>query len=271
MNTPHSTSMIRTPLSQVLQSLRATGEGWTALTGEDWSQGRSLFGGLQAALAAQAMRTLVPEGMPLRALQTTFIAPVPAGPVDVKARRLRVGKNVVHVEGRLVQGEECLCLVIGVYGAARTSSVELMPPAPVEALKPRERPFIPGVTPNFNQHFAIRWLRGGLPYSGAREAEQLIEMDLLDSGAVGDAQVLAFADVIPPVALSMLREPAPGSSLTWMIEFLAERFDGLPLQGWRMDMRLEAARNGYTTQAGVLWGPGGAPIAASRQSMVVFG
>ena len=45
----------------------------------DWLQGRSMFGGMQAALALKAMRTLVPEEFPLRTLQTTFMAPIPAG------------------------------------------------------------------------------------------------------------------------------------------------------------------------------------------------
>ena len=41
---------------------------------EDWLQGRTLFGGLQAVVGLAAMRTLAPAA-PLRSLQVTFLAP----------------------------------------------------------------------------------------------------------------------------------------------------------------------------------------------------
>jgi hypothetical protein len=58
--------------------------------------------------------------------------------------------------------------------------------------------------------------------------------------------------------------------MTWMLEFLDDRIDELPLLGWRMDGELSAARDGYTSQTGMLWGPDGRAVALSRQSMVVF-
>ncbi len=63
----------------------------------------------------------------------------------------------------------------------------------------------------------------------------------------------------------------PGSSLTWMLEFLADSFSHLPLERWRIDLELLAARDGYTNQSGLLWAPDGSPIALSRQSMLVYG
>jgi hypothetical protein len=92
-----------------------------------------------------------------------------------------------------------------------------------------------------------------------------------DTGAAGEAQVLALADFIAPVALSHLKSPAPGSTLTWMVEMLAAELGSLPLEGWRVDAELIAAVDGYTSQSVMLWGPGGVPVALSRQSMVIFG
>ena len=67
-----------TPCS-VLMSRARTGAGESQLdVPEDWLQGRTLFGGLQAAVAFAAMRSLVPQA-PLRSLQATFLAPVPGG------------------------------------------------------------------------------------------------------------------------------------------------------------------------------------------------
>ena len=41
-----------------------------------------------------------------------------------------------------------------------------------------------------------------------------------------EALIVALADFIPPLALSMLRTPAPGSSLTWMLELLTDTLTG---------------------------------------------
>ncbi len=260
--------------SEVMQSLKPDGDSWTATVPDDWMQGRSVFGGLQAAFALHAMRALVPAGLPLRTLQTTFMAPVPAGAVRVCAKVLRQGRSAIHVEARLEDGAQILCLLVGVFGAGRPSTIAISPrQSPVRNCKSLEFRHVPGVTPSFTQHFASRWLRGGLPFSSHTLPEAIIEINMQDSSevVVTEYHVLAIADFIPPVALSLLKSPAPGSSLTWMIEFLRERFDDLPLPGWRVDAQLIAASGGYTNQSVMVWGPGGIPVALSRQSMVVFG
>lgn len=83
--------------------------------------------------------------------------------------------------------------------------------------------------------------------------------------------VLALADFLPPVGLSWLRTPAPGASMTWMLEILADKVNGLPMQGWRADAEMVAGAEGYTHQSVTLWGPQSQPVALSRQTMVIFG
>src|SRR5262245_5678266 len=80
----------------------------------DWMQGRSVFGGLQVALAIRAMRTLVPQAQ-LRTLQATFSAPS-ANTIHCEARILRSGKSATHVEARLVDGSVTSAIAIGVFG-----------------------------------------------------------------------------------------------------------------------------------------------------------
>src|ERR1700744_3341459 len=105
-------------LSEVLASLERRGDTWTTTIPDDWLQGRSVFGGLQTALAVRALRGLVPPDIPLRAVQTTFVAPVD-GQVRVAAQVLRAGKNVVHAEARLLGGEgHTGAIIVGVFGCA---------------------------------------------------------------------------------------------------------------------------------------------------------
>src|SRR3954467_9524801 len=74
---------------------------------QDWLQGRTLFGGLQAVVGLAAMRSLG-TAAPLRSLQVTFLAPVPGGPVHARARILRSGKSATHVEARIIDGDNTL-------------------------------------------------------------------------------------------------------------------------------------------------------------------
>jgi len=93
-----------TPWTSLLARLRAEPGRASLEVTADWLQGRTVFGGLQAAVALRAMRTLVPE-VPLRTLQGTFLAPVPEGTLTATARVLRTGKSATHVEARIVDGD----------------------------------------------------------------------------------------------------------------------------------------------------------------------
>jgi len=260
-----------TPYSVLLSRAR-TGAGESQLdVPEDWLQGRTLFGGLQAAVAFAAMRSLVPQA-PLRSLQATFLAPVPGGVVRSQARLLRSGKSTTYVESRIVSGDDTLALFVGVFGLPRPSAVKLISRQPVVTSdRPIDMPWIPGVTPNFTQHFKARWLVGGPPFTGGSHPDNVIELGMRDSGRATEYHVLAMADFIPPIALSYVKERIAAASVTWMLEMLAEDVSALPLEGWRVDAQMMAADSGYTNQSLVLWGPGGVPVALGRQSMVVFG
>jgi hypothetical protein len=202
----------------------------------------------------------------------TLVAPIPAGAVHIQARVLRTGKHATHVEARIVDGESPLALATGVFGRPRPSTVAVSPPppAPVEGTG-SQIPSIPGLTPNFMQHFAARWLRGGLPFTGHTGTEHVVEVSMRDDGPTTEGHLVAIADFVPPLGLCRLRSPAAGSTLTWMLEFLVDRVDHLPLAGWRIDARLVAARDGYTSQSVMVTSPTGEPAMFGHQSMLVYG
>jgi len=258
-------------LSELLTRLRTSAGAATLDVPDDWLQGRTLFGGLQAMIGLAAMRTLVPEA-PLRSMQVTFLAPVPGGPVDAVARVLRSGKSTTHVEARIVEGDSTLCVMVAVFGLSRPSAVTVRPRQPaVKATSAFDLPWIPGVTPAFTQHFKARWIVGGPPWTGSRDAENVIELGMRDNGNATESHVLAMADFIPPIAMSFMTTPVAGASLTWMLELVPEDVRSLPLDGWRVDAQMTAAHEGYVNQSLILWGPSGVAVALGRQTMVVFG
>jgi hypothetical protein len=259
--------------SAVLDSATVADGTLRANVPEVWTQGRTAFGGLQAALALRAMRSLVSADVPLRVLQVTFAAPLPPGEIECHAHVLRTGRSASQVEARLgPRDEETSAVFLGVFGDHRDSAVSRSPAQPpVAADRAIDFRFVPGVMPAFTQFFRARWLRGGTPFSGDPAPEAVIELGMDDDrAAASEEHVLAIADFPPPVALSMLDRPAQGGTSAWMIELL-DGVGELPLDGWRVDTELVAAGGGYTTQSVMVWGPGGAPVAISRQSMVVFG
>jgi acyl-CoA thioesterase len=259
--------------SEVLAQLRPETDGWSVEVGEDWQQGRTIFGGLQTALAVQALRTLVPD-LPLRVVQTTFMAPVPAGRIRLQGRVLRTGKSAVHTECRLHDGDQTLCLVVAIFGAGRESTLRIeprRPDAPGADDPQRELPFVPGITPAFTRHFQFRWCEGGFPYTGAAQAVTKIHVRFREPTKATDTQLIALADTIPSPGLSTFRKPVIASSLTWTLELLDLDTHFAADAFWRMDAEVSAAADGYLAQSVQLWNPAGRLAALSRQSVVVFG
>jgi len=259
-----------TVLSELMRNA-VTGNGrFEVAVGADWMQGRSVFGGLQAAIALRAMRTLVAPDVPLRTLQFTFIEPIGEGAVSASASVLRTGKSATHVEARLGAAGAPQAVAIGVFGTSRESIVrrDVAPSAPAPVLS--KLPYLPGILPSFLQHFDVNLLAGAAPFSGQPVDRVVYDVSLRDAGPASESHLLAFADFVPPVALSWMPRPVPGTSLTWMLELLDADFATQPLEHWRIDASLVAARDGYTSQTTTIHAPNGVAIALTRQSMLVF-
>ncbi|MGQ0699988.1 MAG: thioesterase family protein [Panacagrimonas sp.] len=260
--------------SQVLGTLRADGEFWCADAPASWGQGRTLFGGLQAALLVAAMRRKIPFDIPLRSLQTSFIGPVPAGQVRIEVKLLRQGKSAIHVQAHTVSDEGIGCTALAVFGRARASTVNIEPLFPSFEHKPENiQPsrHLEGLTPPFIQFVDQRWASGGKPYSGANDGRTQIYVRYPGEPAVAEGLVIAVADTIPSPALSTLKTFAVASSMCWTLEFLVDDIASLPDGHWLVDAEATAARDGYVYQTATVWSPDHRAVALSRQSVVVFG
>lgn len=88
---------------------------------------------------------------------------------------------------------------------------------------------------------------------------------------MSEAHILALVDTWPPAVLPHLNKPAPGSSLTWTIEFVQPQPLLDTLQWCSYRAVIEHARDGYGHTAAALWSPDGELIAISRQTVTVFG
>jgi hypothetical protein len=124
--------------------------------------------------------------------------------------------------------------------------------------------------PNFAQHFDARLARGPALISAATDPDMLLWLRHRDAAA-GNGQValVALADAAPPAAMTLFTAPAPISTITWMIDLLA---DAAPDDdGWRlMRSTAETATDGYSSQAMTIWTRTGTPLLAARQCVAIF-
>lgn len=253
----------------------------------DWLQGKAAFGGLQGALGTLAMRAAVGSDLPLRALQMTFISAVEPGAVEARAEVVRRGRAITHAQCRLTRDDQVVALMVGLFGAARESVVQVDLPMPSD-VKPiaslPEAPFIANRMPGFMQYYQMRWAGGARPFSGsplrparawARLREAATEGErpaaILDTPTAREANLVTIADLPASPALSLLTQPAPGASLTWLLEFLVDPRSVDPRTWLLMQTETRHAGAGYTSQTAHLWDEHGRAIAVSHQTTAVFG
>ncbi|OCR23770.1 acyl-CoA thioesterase [Pseudomonas syringae] len=243
----------------------------------EWGQGRACFGGLMAALQYEAMRARVPENRPVRSLAITFVGPAePDVPISLEVEVLREGKAVSQVLGRAMQNGQVMTLMQGSFGAPRESVIAVQAdPAP--SLKPfaecPQLPFISGVMPEYLRFMDMRWGLGGMPFSNTPSPAigGYVRFREVEEGRLTEAHLLALVDTWPPALLPHLSKPAPGSSLTWTIEFV-QPLPQLSIHDWcTYRAVIEHARDGYGHTAAMLWSPAGELVAISRQTVTVFG
>ena len=269
-----------TGFSQVLASIEpCVGHGFSVTVPPDWLQGRTVFGGMQMALGGRAMRAVLPlqaAAMPLRSAQMTFVGPLLGGvPIRMKAETLRAGKSTVHARCDLMHDDgKVACTVVGIFGGPRESRFVKEMPRPeldVSAQGASESMVGPRTSPAFLRHFDVHVARGARPYSGYTEPKSLIYARLRDRECGSEDALLALADVIPTPVLSMLTEPAPASSVNWMIEVLRDPAY-LDLHDWVLiDTEVRAGTAGYLSQTSVLYGADGHAYSVSHQTVAVFG
>lgn len=246
----------------------------------DWQQGRTTFGGVLSALAVQAMRDVCGSDWPLRALQTNFVGPVSPGGFDVEVVLLRQGKNIRQVQARVLQVDEAGAeqvggVLLGVFGAARTSTLPHLRPDHHPVAKDPDNaflwPFVPGITPAFTQHLEFRQAEGGMPFTGSDEWHSRTHVRLrAPQGIDNELQSVLLADAGPTPALAQLNGFAPASSVSWALELRPVELS-TDTGFWRMDKDALATGDGYVNEKTTLWTPDGQLAALGYQVVAVYG
>jgi acyl-CoA thioesterase len=256
--------------SEVLSSFSFDGAALRGRVADNWLQGRTLYGGMAAALCLEGAQRAFPDLPPLRSAQISFIGPA-EGEIEVTMQVLRRGKSVTFVNADLAGEKGLAARCVFAFGAAReTIFHQHFIPAP-DLPGPDEAKmfFPPDQGPTFARNFDVRLARGGAPVSRSKEHDHFLWVRHRDHSLNSIVALLALADMPPPAMMPMFPQPAPISTMTWALNFLTDHpqtDDGW----WLMESKAENAGEGYSSQDMFIWSRSGEPAVAGRQSVAIF-
>ena len=245
--------------------------------GAIWFQGRSLFGGVTAALMFAKLQYILAQAHRLRSMTVNFVAPIDAAsPVELDARILRRGKSVVQGEVHLLQNGETAAVMLASFGAARPSQAlqtDLPPPPkwpPPDTLLTKKD--LNGLPLSFLHYLDLRWAQGAEAFSGAQNASFGAYTRFQNQqGAFTLAHLIALADSFPPSPSVLLKHIAPMSSLTWTLELLHEPENIGMEDFWQYQVATDYAAEGYGHSEARMWDKNGRLTLISRQTVTLFG
>ena len=244
---------------------------FTVDIGADWLQGRTLYGGIVAALGLRAMELAFADLPPVLSTEAVFMSPLQAGTVSVTVRMLRRGRNVSFAEALVGDGSSTATRLTAVFGAPRLSGITV----PVRSRQPTKPladsfpiPFLEGITPAFTQNFESRLSEGGFPFTGSDDAATGGYLRYLDDPGSGAAALLGLLDAFPAPILPVATAPFMASTVRWSVHFLQPA--AVPADGyWWFRADTLAAADGYATSLGTLQSDG-VVVAWAEQLVAVF-
>lgn len=262
-----------TEFSELLSGIHGRGDTLHVEIGEDWRQGRTIYGGLAAALCLEAVLRTLPDLPPLRSAQFAFVGPA-SGALELRPAELRRGKSTVFAASEL-HGEAGLATrATFCFGAGRASPLSFAGIAAPPTKPPEDCiEFFRGAPPmlRFLQHIDGRFVSGGLPFSGAKQPDMTLWLRHRDPALTPSlVSLIALADAPPPAVLTMLDRPGgPISTMTWSIDMLSDEIatqDGW----WLLRNAADLAAGGYASQTMTIWNAQGRPTMISRQNVAMF-
>ena len=245
-------------------------DSWSAAPTDDWRQGRTLFGGLSAALCYAACERLVPNLPPLRSAQIAFVGPS-AGEATLRPTVLRQGKSVTFMACDLIAEGGVATRALFCFGGDRESAFrDSAPSAPPVAAARDCPPLFGDVRPTFTQHLDQRIASMDRPVQGASKGDLIVWVrHLSDDLPPSLAPFVALGDALPPASMPRLTGPAAISTMTWHFDL----FDPSQIDpsGWFLIRSTDdGVGSGYAGQAMAMWDEQGRSVLIGRQSVAIF-
>jgi acyl-CoA thioesterase len=236
----------------------------------NWYQGRTLYGGLSAALALQSALQATPQTLPpLKAAQILFVGPA-SGSLRFTTQLLRQGKSVTSIAVDCLSGSEIALRAAFSFASPRASRIQhdLARRPSVDAPERYQGIYGLSSAPAALGNFDLRFAGGSLPASGSDRGEFVAWVRHRDAAGVDPAvALLALADSLPPAAMACFTEFAPISTMQWTVELPQPAPSG---DWFLLRSTSQQARNGYSFQTMEIWAEGGELVLCGNQTVAIF-
>jgi acyl-CoA thioesterase len=249
-------------LDEIIAALTESGADglWSIDLPDNWSQGRTAYGGLTAALGLASARLLVDALPPLRTAQIAFVGPL-GGRISFRPSLLRRGRSAAFVRVDAMEDGMIGAAMTFVFADERQSEVASTPP--LETIGTGDSFEIPAQV-LFGQNFDF-WFVEGVP----NPVDRLVRIKQ-QSAVEPEVEMLAIGDLLPPPALFLFPQFVPLSSMTWQID-LVSRARRSADRRWRLKGEGETLEHGLATQHMTMWDGDGRLVAKGRQLVALFG
>lgn len=242
---------------------------------QEWTQGRTAFGGLSAALVYEAIKARVADDRVMRSFNCNFVGPLEADvPFEIQVEVLREGKNASQILAKAIQNDKVAVLCQVCFGVGRSSKIKVDNQHQHGMKLPEKAKFIPQIpkiTPKFLRHFDLAMDEGGLPFTGSKVSRIHGWMRYTKPPeSITDAHIIGLIDAWPPTVLQMLKWPAPASTMCWNVEFIHPHQTFSPTNWFAFQANTRQAAQGYAHTEANIWDQQGTLIALSRQTVGIF-
>lgn len=244
---------------------------WQLVADDSWLQGRTIFGGLVAANLVNAMASNVTPEHKLRAVTVTLAGPLPVEGAQIEVTTDRLGRSSTFMSAVITIDGSVATRASAVFAADRKSKLSVPGQAPTfdRGIEEADQlPFIPGIVPNFIQHFDVRVAHGSFPYSGSPDAVigGYCRHATLTPGV---AALVALLDAWPPALLSKAVEPIASSTMQWSAHIVNPDV-AVGTDWFEFGYRSVTAAAGYTISEGTM-AKDGEVVAWTEQLGAVYG
>ena len=250
----------------------------TVTIGPDWGQGRTLFGGLTAALAFSKIRQGVDSERSLRSLSVNFSGQsLSDTPFTIHEQQLSGGKSISQVNGQIIQNDRIVTQVCACFGLARASEINVdFPKAELPKLGTHQKlGYFKGLSPEFVQYFEFEYCQGQLPFTNSPQNELAGWVRFKDEGsAFTEEHLIALIDAWPPTVIQKLKRFSPCATVSWNLEItqpLSLLENELQPGEWiYYDSTIKQAHQGYAHSEAKVYRADGTLLALSRQLVAVY-
>ena len=241
----------------------------------DWGQGRTIFGGITAAILLVAAQDKVSTSHHIQSISTNFIGPLQAdSPFDIEVEVLRAGRSVTQVLAKIVQDQQVLVIQQTSFVLSRESGISITDNSSPDMPVPEEPNFLvdtPELAPAFVQHFDIHMNSGKNPFSASDESHVYGWMRFKDTiEQMNDAHITCLIDAWPPAVLQQFKQFGACSTSSWYIEFANPKPEVQAGQWLAYKCHTDQAGDGYAHTDAKIWNEAGQLIATSRQTVAIF-